>query len=144
MQGRFIWNLVAFSLTTILPSPTPAPLAPGEGVLLYAGTGSVSYHQAADGTIFRAGGYGYLIDDAGAGLLARPSRLSNTSFVPLTSAVNPPRHLLLAPSMKALGSDDWDGIIGIVYGGGRSRVAALAPSVAHAAEQGDSAALLYP
>ena len=41
--------------------------APGEGILVYAGTGSVSYHVATDGQVVRAGGYGYLIDDAGAG-----------------------------------------------------------------------------
>ena len=114
--------------------------APGEGVLLYAGTGSVSYHLRADGAVFRAGGYGYLIDDAGAGYWLGHKALKHV-FRALDERGQPATTPLARALYEALGSDDWDGIISTVYGGGRSRVAALAPSVAHAAEQGDSAAL---
>ena len=31
---------------------------PGEGVLVYAGTGSVAYHETAAGVAVRVGGYG--------------------------------------------------------------------------------------
>ena len=41
---------------------------------------------------------------------------------------------------RALGSERWDDLIEVVYGGGRRRVAALAPAVARAAEAGDEAA----
>lgn len=41
--------------------------APGEGVLVYAGTGSVGYHVRPDLSAVSAGGYGHLVDDAGAG-----------------------------------------------------------------------------
>ena len=39
---------------------------PAQGVLIYAGTGSVGYFEDADGNIIRSGGSGYLLDDFGA------------------------------------------------------------------------------
>jgi glucosamine kinase len=114
---------------------------PGEGVLVYAGTGSIGYHERADGTILRSGGYGYLIDDAGGGywvgrkglkqVLRWHDELGHPSDRPLASAI-----------YQSLGSRDWNDIRTIVYGSGRSRVASLAPAVAQAATQGDGAANL--
>ncbi len=117
-----------------------AAFAPGEGVLLYAGTGSVAYHVADDGSVVRAGGYGYLIDDAGAGywigheglkqVMRRADEAGQPASLPLDRAV-----------YAALGSERWEELVAIVYGGGRSTVAALAPAVARAADDGDEAAL---
>ena len=113
---------------------------PGEGVLLYAGTGSVAYHIRADSVPARAGGYGYLIDDAGAGFwigqagLRRVLRWADETG----GAVDRP----LANAMyDALGSRDWPNIMETVYGGGRAGLAALAPAVAKAAREGDEAAV---
>lgn len=39
----------------------------GSGVVLIAGTGSIAVAQARDGSIYRSGGYGYLIGDEGSG-----------------------------------------------------------------------------
>ena len=113
--------------------------APGEGVLIYAGTGSVGYHVAADGSILRAGGYGYLIDDAGAGYWIGHEGIKQV-FRWLDEQGGPVTSPLAHAIYEALGSDDWDDIIGTIYGGGRSRIAALAPAVALAAEDGDEAA----
>jgi N-acetylglucosamine kinase-like BadF-type ATPase len=44
-----------------------AAFAPGEGLVVYAGTGSIAALLAADGTLHRAGGRGAVIDDAGGG-----------------------------------------------------------------------------
>jgi len=44
------------------------------GVAVIAGTGSVAYGRNAKGHTARAGGYGYLIDDAGGGTPRRRSR----------------------------------------------------------------------
>jgi N-acetylglucosamine kinase-like BadF-type ATPase len=41
--------------------------APGEGYMVYAGTGSVAAFIDADGTLHRAGGHGALLDDGGGG-----------------------------------------------------------------------------
>lgn len=116
-----------------------AVLTPGEGVLVYAGTGSVAYHYRPDGAALRAGGYGYLIDDAGAGfwigrqalcwLMRRRDALGRTPDGPLADALH-----------RALGASAWDGIRAAVYGGGRRGVASLTPAVAAASERGDEAA----
>ena len=113
---------------------------PGEGVLLYAGTGSVAYHIRVDGAPLRAGGYGYLIDDAGAGFRIGQAGLRRVlRWVDETGgAVDRP---LANTIYDALGSRDWPDIMESVYGGGRAGLAALAPAVAKAAREGDEAAV---
>ncbi len=113
--------------------------SPGEGILVYAGTGSVGYHVMADGSVLRTGGYGYLIDDAGAGYWIGHEGVKQV-FRWLDERGQPATVPLALAIYEALGSNNWDEIIGIIYGGGRSRVAALAPAVARAAQQGDEAA----
>ncbi len=113
---------------------------PGAGVLLYAGTGSVGYHVTAGGETVRAGGYGYLIDDAGAGFWIGQQGIRQT-FRLLDELGYPADTPLAQGIYDALGSDHWDDVIETVYGGGRSRVAALAPAVAEAARAGDDAAV---
>lgn len=44
-----------------------ASFAPGEGYLVYAGTGSIGAYLDADGVLHRAGGRGVLLDDGGGG-----------------------------------------------------------------------------
>ncbi len=44
-----------------------ALLAPGEGYLVYAGTGSIAAFVTEDGALLRAGGRGVMLDDAGGG-----------------------------------------------------------------------------
>lgn len=117
-----------------------AHFAPGEGVVVYAGTGSVAYSIAPDGTVYRAGGHGYLIGDEGAGFWIGKTALRHlmrwhdagldTASYPLA------RHLY-----AVLGGRDWPRIREYVYGGGRQAVAALAPAVGRAAEEGDETAI---
>ena len=113
---------------------------PGEGVLLYAGTGSVAYHIRGDGAAVRAGGYGYLIDDAGAGFWIGQAGLRRVMrWVDETGG--PAERPLARAVYEALGSRRWPDIMGTVYGGGRAGLAALAPAVAGAADAGDEAAV---
>ena len=113
---------------------------PGEGVLLYAGTGSVAYHIRADGTPARAGGYGYLVDDAGAGFWIGQAGLRRVlRWVDETGS--PAERPLADAVYKVLGSQHWPDIMKAVYGGGRAGLAALAPAVAGAAHAGDEAAV---
>ncbi|GGL00825.1 N-acetylglucosamine kinase [Deinococcus radiotolerans] len=117
-----------------------AHFQPGEGVLVYAGTGSVACHLTPDGQLLRAGGHGYHIDDDGAGYA-----LGRAALRWLT------RHLdrneepagALATEMRALTSAlDWDTVRHFTYGTpGASAVASLAPAVGRAADQGDPVAL---
>lgn len=109
---------------------------PGEGVLIYGGTGSVALYLAQDGSSVRAGGHGYLIDDAGGGYwigreaLRRLLRRADT-----TGAA--PGGVLAQAVFSHLGGDDWPTVRAAVYDGGRTSVAALTPLVARAAQRGD-------
>ncbi len=107
-----------------------AVFRPGEGHVVYAGTGSIGMHIAADGSIVRVGGRGPLIDDAGSafafgrGALAHiwQCRDDDPAFrSPLSDAVD-----------GVIGSADWDAHRAYVYGGGRNAVAQLAPAIAAA------------
>ena len=110
---------------------------PGGGILVYAGTGSIAYHLTAVQHIERAGGHGFLIDDAGGGfwigrqalralVRRRDERQDATSL----------DRALLA----AIGDGDWPSIRAFVYGGGRQAVASLARVVGDAAARGDGEA----
>ena len=130
---------VARGRVTVLGDLTTAYLAafePGVGVLLYAGTGSAALFLARDGSTIRAGGHGYLIDDAGGGYwigreaLKRVLRRADSSGAA-------PGGVLARALFARLGGDDWPSVRTAVYGGGRAALAALTPLVAHAAQRGD-------
>jgi glucosamine kinase len=112
----------------------------GEGVLVYAGTGSVGYHETKTGEVISAGGYGYLIDDYGAGywigheaikhVMRAFDDLGRPSDTPLANAV-----------YNILGGKTWKHIVSVIYGDNpRSTVARLVPAVAEAALLGDKTA----
>jgi N-acetylglucosamine kinase-like BadF-type ATPase len=113
--------------------------APGEGVLVYGGTGSIAYHVRADGSTLRSGGHGYLIDDAGGGFAIGRAALSQV--LRWQDELGRPADRPLASEVYAqLGTSDWPAIREEVYRLGRSRVAALSPAVGAAARRGDPAA----
>ncbi|CAN5781431.1 N-acetylglucosamine kinase [soil metagenome] len=112
---------------------------PGEGVLVYAGTGSVAYHETVTGEIVRAGGYGYLIDDSGAGYWLG-HRALRALFRQVDAAGGPSDTPLAGALYARLGSRVWSDIMPVVYGGGRSFVASLAPAIAAAERAGDEVA----
>ena len=117
-----------------------AAFAPGEGLLLYAGTGAIAAVLAADGTLHRAGGRGAVIDDAGGGhWIAREAlrhvwRLEDAA--PGRGVATPLGRALA----QAMGGDDWAATRAFVYGASRGELGTLALSVATAAEAGDTAA----
>ena len=113
---------------------------PGEGVLIYAGTGSVGYHETLSGEVVRAGGYGYLIDDAGAGYWIGHEAIKQTMRW-VDELGHPAEYPLAQAVYEMLGSDDWDDILEAIYGSGRSKVASLTAAVAKAASEGDEAAI---
>lgn len=118
-----------------------AAFAPGEGVLVYAGTGSIAAQLAADGTLHRAGGRGAVIDDAGGGhWLARQAlrqvwRAEDTQ--PGSGLATP----LGAALARAVGGADWAATRAFVYGASRGELGTLALAVAEAAQAGDTTAL---
>ena len=111
---------------------------PGAGIVLYAGTGSIAYHITKTLEVKRAGGRGFLIDDAGGGywigqqalrLIVRQMDAGLPTNDPLSSAV-----------LQQIGSSDWERIRAYVYAGDRSAVSKLAPLVGAAAQQGSAKA----
>jgi glucosamine kinase len=114
-----------------------AAFDPGEGILVYSGTGSVAIHLAEDGTTLRAGGHGYLIDDAGGGYWIGRQALS--ALVRAQDEGRDPGALGQEVG-AAIGGLDWELIRQHVYGGGRAAVAGLVPAVAKAALRDDSVA----
>jgi glucosamine kinase len=98
-----------------------ASFAPGEGYLVYAGTGSIGAFIDADGTFHRAGGRGVVLDDGGGGFwIAREAR-----------AV-----------FDYVGGDDWACSRQFIYGQERGAVGKLALAVAATADQDPAAAAI--
>lgn len=116
-----------------------ANFVPGKGILVYAGTGSVAYHIAEDGSIIRAGGHGYLIGDEGGGFW-----IGKTALRQLLrwqdSGLDVRNRPLAQHLYRAIAGSGWPEIREYVYGGGKRAVAALAPAVGGAAFDGDDAA----
>jgi len=110
---------------------------PGDGILVYAGTGSIAYHLTADGHVLRAGGHGYLVDDAGGGFWIGQQALRAMMRALDIGEMESALHRALC---AAIGATTWDGMRPFVYGGGRSAVASLVPAVALAASEGDTEA----
>lgn len=112
----------------------------GAGGVLIAGTGSVCFGRDPSGAYFRTGGRGYLIDDDGSGyaigrdilaavVRAADGRLSPTCLTDLVYA--------------RLNVSSPEGIVTWLYAPatGKKEIAALAPLLLPALDQGDAAAV---
>jgi glucosamine kinase len=114
-----------------------ARFAPGEGILVYCGTGSAAVHVGADGNMLRVGGHGYLIGDEGSGYAIARDALHAV----LAAEDEQPGAGWLTPlgqeMARRIGGAGWDAVREYVYGGTRAGMAALAPAVAEAARAGD-------
>jgi len=118
-----------------------AAFPPGEGYVVYAGTGSIAAFIDEAGTMHRAGGRGAVIDDAGGGhWIARQAlRLVWRAEDEEPGAWQ--RSELARALFDALGGSDWSVTRQWVYGATRGELGTLALAVARAAHDGDGAAL---
>ena len=112
----------------------------GHGAVLIAGTGSVCCGRNEQGTIYRTGGYGYLIDDVGSGYAIGRDIL--------TAAVRAydcrtDQTALIAALYDQLGISQINELITWLYAPttGKKEVAALAPLLIPALEQADPSAI---
>ncbi|MDR1400252.1 MAG: hypothetical protein LBJ41_10050 [Treponema sp.] len=110
-----------------------------EGYCLIAGTGSLALARSRDGTLTRAGGFGYLLGDEGAAAwigksaIARSLRSEEGRDLPTTMTA-----ALIAAAKLAKTSD----LIRYVHhDANKTEIAALAPLVTAAARNGDALAL---
>lgn len=115
-------------------------LRPGQGALVYAGTGSIAYGVAEDGRVFRSGGRGYRIgDDGGGSSLGRAALRWATGFLDVGEVPSGP----LASEIAGItGGLDWETLRHFVYDTpGAAALAKLAPAVTRAALSGDAFSL---
>ena len=109
--------------------------APGEGYMVYAGTGSVAAFVDAEGNLHRAGGRGVIVDDGGSGFwIARQAMRHvwrNEDEAPGSWRDSP----LAIALFDAVGGSDWALSRQYIYGGDRGAVGRLALAVAKAAGQ---------
>ena len=124
-----------------------AAFAPGQGAVLYAGTGSIAAFLAADGTLHRAGGRGAVIDDAGGGhWIAREAlrliwRAEDAAPGAGAHSVNRAESALGRQVFAAVGGSAWADTRAWVYGASRGELGTLALAVAAAAREGNAPAL---
>ena len=106
------------------------------GIVLIAGTGSIVFGRDQDGRTVRAGGWGYLLDDAGSG-----HDIGKRALIACLRASDGrgARTALAGPVLRALTLDSWEGLVRRTYeeGLGQEEIAALAPLVFRTARDGD-------
>jgi len=120
-----------------------AAYAPGQGVVLYAGTGSIAAFIDAHGTMHRAGGRGAVIDDAGGGHWIACRALRQVWRAEDAAPGSWQRSPLARRLFEHIGGADWAHTRHWVYSGpgaGRGEMGRLALAVAAAADE-DPAAL---
>lgn len=109
--------------------------APGEGYLVYAGTGSIAAFLDGEGRLHRAGGRGVILDDGGSGTwIAREAlrRIWRTEDERPGAWRDSP---LAQALFSAMGGADWAITRQAVYGTARGEVGRLALVVARVAGQ---------
>jgi N-acetylglucosamine kinase-like BadF-type ATPase len=117
-----------------------ANFSAGEGILLYAGTGSVSYAIDRSGQVHKIGGWGYLLGDEGAGYWIGKEAIRLALFQ-LESKKTILEGSLSHQVLNAMQANDWETVKTFVYAKDRSEIAALSRIVDSAATSGDADAV---
>ena len=119
-----------------------ASFAPGEGYLVYAGTGSIGAFIDADGQFHRAGGRGVVLDDGGGGFWIAREALRhiwrNEDEQPGCWQDSP----MARAVFEHVGGSDWSYSRQFIYGQERGEVGKLALAVAATGEQDPAAAAI--
>jgi N-acetylglucosamine kinase-like BadF-type ATPase len=117
-----------------------ANFSAGEGILLYAGTGSVAYAIDQSGQVHKIGGWGYLLGDEGAGYWIGKEAIRFALFQ-LESKKTILKGSLSDQVLNAMQAHDWETVKTFVYAKDRSEIAALSRIVDFAATSGDADAV---
>jgi glucosamine kinase len=118
-----------------------AHFAPGQGIVLIAGTGSIAAHLDAQGQLHRAGGRGVLLDDAGGGYWIAREALRAVWRREDEAPGSTHSNVLAQQLFAALGGSDWMHTRHFMAHAARGQMGALAVAVAQAAQLGDAQAL---
>ena len=134
LSGLFELPLEDIILSNDIEIAYLTSLAPGEGYLIYAGTGSIGAFIDSDGTFHRAGGRGVVLDDGGGGFWIAREALRH---VWRNEDEQPGRwhaSRLSRAVFAHIGSDDWAASREFIYTQERGAVGKLALAVAASAE----------
>jgi N-acetylglucosamine kinase-like BadF-type ATPase len=113
--------------------------APGEGYVVYAGTGSVASFVDASGQLHRVGGRGVTVDDAGSGFWIGRAALRSVWRAEEEQPGSSLSSALAAELFELVGGSDWADTRRYVYEGTRGDVGRLALAVARAADRDEAA-----
>jgi N-acetylglucosamine kinase-like BadF-type ATPase len=119
-----------------------ASFAPGEGYLVYAGTGSIGAFIDAGGTFHRAGGRGVVLDDGGGGFWIAKEALRHIWRLEDESPGAWRSSTMAQAVFDYVGGDDWAFSRQFIYGQERGAVGKLALAVAATADQDPAAAAI--
>ena len=114
-------------------------LAPGEGYVVYAGTGSVAAFIDDAGVLHRAGGRGVLLDDGGGGFWIAREALRHVWRAEDERPGSWRESPLAAALFEHVGGSDWKDSREFIYERDRGTMGRLALAVAQAAERDPAA-----
>lgn len=117
-----------------------ASFAPGQGYLVYAGTGSIAAWIDEHGVFHRAGGRGVLLDDGGGGYWIAREALRQIWRAEDEAPGSWQQSAMAEAVFAQIGGSDWDLSRQFMYGQDRGAIGQLALAVAASAER-DAAAL---
>ena len=134
IAGIFNIDVSAITLKSDIEITCLDLFAPGEGYVVYAGTGSIAAYLDAAGNLHRAGGHGVILDDAGGGYWIAVEALRtiwrNEDIRPGAWRNSP----MAVAMFDHLGGNDWAKTREFVYHRGRGDIGKLALVVAASAE----------
>lgn len=110
----------------------------GQGIYLYAGTGSIAIHISEENKEFTAGGWGYLLGDEGGGFWLGREALRHLAL----NAESGTQLDKLSRSISAVvGGSSWDHIRSFAYSKNRSEIAQLSKTIGELCQAGDSSSI---
>jgi len=139
IAGPFGLPVAAVSQSSDIETTYLDLFAPGQGYLVYAGTGSVAAFIDAQGALHRAGGRGVLIDDGGGGYWIAREGLRHVWRAEDERPGSWQDSPLAQELFKLVGGSDWACTRKHVYGGNRGDIGRLALAVVRAAERDPAA-----
>lgn len=116
-----------------------ASFVPGEGYLVYAGTGSIGAFIDGDGTFHRAGGRGVVLDDGGGGFWIAREALRHIWRLEDEAPGSWEQSAMARAVFDYVGGSDWLHSRQFIYGQERGEVGKLALRVAASAGQDPAA-----
>lgn len=140
LAGALALDVSAITLSNDIEIAYLDSFAPGEGYLVYAGTGSIAAWIDQDGAFHRAGGRGVLLDDGGGGYWIAREALRRIWRLEDEAPGSWIDSALARAVFAQIGGSDWALSREFMYGQQRGEIGKLALAVAAAADS-DPAAL---